>query len=211
MKRLARIPLSLVLALLLGGCAMLDPGPPVPRILLPVRTETAKEADRMPVQLLVSHPVTDTALQSDRILALMNGYEIRAFDSARWAASISWMVQRLLVDSLEDTRRFAAVGSEESIMDGSIRLSTEVRRFYLRYEDGEPAPTADIAIILTLADPHARATFARAVFSARERCAGNSLHDFVAAFATAMSRILEESNEWVTRSVADHLGAVSGK
>lgn len=208
MKKLIRILLCVVFAVSLGGCALLDPGPPMRQVILPVQMPPAQEANRMPVQVLVAHPVTDSAARTDRILALMNGYEIKALDSAKWASPIPWIVQRLLIDSLESTRRFAAVGWEESSMESSIRLSTDLRRFYLRYEEGDPVPTVDVTLILTLTDLATSKVFARTIISAERRCAGNNIQEFVAAFSSAMTKVLEQSNEWAVRMVDEHLRAV---
>lgn len=208
MKKLIRILLCSVFAVSLGGCAVLDPGPPMGQVILPIHMPPAQEANRMPVQVLVAHPVTDSATRTDRILALMNGYEIKALDSAKWASPVPWIVQRLLIDSLESTRRFAAVGWEESPMESSIRLATDLRRFYLRYDGGDPVPTVDITLILTLTDLDTSKVFARTIISAEQRCAGNNIKEFVAAFSSAMTKVLGQSNEWAVRKVDEHLRAV---
>ena len=208
MNTLTRILVCSVVAVFMSGCAILDPGPPMAQVILPVRMTPAQEANRMPVQVLVGHPVTDTASGTDRILALTNGYEIKALDSAKWASPVPWIVQRLLIDSLESTRRFAAVGWEESSMETSIRLSTDLRRFYLRYEAGNPVPTVDITLILTLTDLNTSKVFARTIISAEQQCAGNNVKEFVAAFSSAMTKVLGQSNEWAVRKVDEHLRAV---
>ncbi|CAK7030460.1 MAG: hypothetical protein DELT_02764 [Desulfovibrio sp.] len=198
------LALTAPLALPLAGCALLDPGPPMAQVILPVQMPVAAQANRMPVQILVAHPVTDAATGTDRILALMHGFEIKALDSAKWASPIPWIVQRLLIDSLESSLRFGAVGWEESSMDASIRLSTDLRRFFLRYDGGE-YPVADVALILTLTDMTTSKVFARTIITGEQRCAGNNVKEFVAAFSSVMAKVLSESNEWTARKVEEHL------
>lgn len=189
--------------LTLNGCAVLNPGPPMAQVILPIRMPVAKEIKRMPVQVLVAQPVTDAATGTDRILALMAGYEIRALGEAKWASPVPWMVQRLLIDTLEASQRLEGVGWEESMSDADVRLATDIRRFYLVYDQpGEP-PVADLAFTFSLVDLKTGKTFARTVIAAKQPCAGNSLHEFVAAYSLGMTKVLDQSNEWILRKTEE--------
>lgn len=181
----------------LSGCALLDPGPPMSQVILPVRIDVAAKSDRMPFQVLVSQPVAAAATGSDRIMALMNGYEVRALNSAKWVAPVPGMVQRLLIDSLEATRRLQAVGWEESAPDANIRLTTDVRRFYLRYEKPGANPVAEIALILSLVDMDSAKILSRRQIAVEQPCAGSSIQEFVAAFSMGMTKVLRQADEWV--------------
>ena len=198
MIRNSFIALLCALGLFLPGCAgLLDPGPPVSNVILPVQMPGSSSADRLPEQILVFRPAVDRVTGTDRILALMNGFEVKALDSARWVDRVPQMVQRQLVDALESTRRFSAVGWEESILDATIRLSTDIRRFYLRYDEPGRNPTVDVLLVFALIDPETGTTLARRLARAEELCAGNSLKDFVTAFSQAMTKVLAETTQWV--------------
>lgn len=186
-----------VLFLLSAGCAMLDPGPPMTNVILPVRYPEFAPGERMPIQLLVARPAADSSTSSDRILALMNGFEVRALDSAKWVGTVPSIVQRKLIDALESSRRFAAVGWEESNFDEKYRLSTDIRRFYLRYDDAGKAPVADMAFVYSLVKTETGKIVARRLVQAEEPCADNSLEAFVMAFSRAMTETLTISTEWV--------------
>lgn len=194
-----------------AGCAgLLDPGPPVAQVILPVQFTVAKTSDRMPARLLVGYPVTDAAADTDRILALMNGYEIRALSEARWVNPAPAMVQRLLIDSLEASRRLEAVGWEESGIDAGMRLTTDIRRFHLRYETPGTPPVAEVMLVLGLVDTKTGKIFGRKAVSAEQPCAESSVKEFVAAFVRAMTGALEESNIWILDRIAGHLAARPG-
>lgn len=187
-----------VFLLLLPGCAALfDPGPPMVNVILPVQLPRASGEGRMPLQLLVARPAADESTRTDRIMALMNGFEVRALDVAKWVSPVPQMVQTRLVDSLESTRRFAAVGWEESNLDAKYRLGTDIRRFYLRYEGNGGPPVADIAMVFTLVSPETGTVLARKLTRVEERCAGNSLREFVDAFSAGMTKVLDEASGWV--------------
>ncbi|MDR3073946.1 MAG: ABC-type transport auxiliary lipoprotein family protein [Deltaproteobacteria bacterium] len=191
----------------LAGCAVLDPGPPMVRVMLPVELPVADKAEPLPAQVLVALPVADAAVDTDRIMALMHGYELRALDAAKWASPAPVMLQRLLVDSLDASRRFAGVGREESGLDAAIRLTADIRRFYLRYGEAAGAPVAEFSMALALVDSRSDTVFKRTAVSVEQACAGNSLKDFVAAFSVVVSKGLLLSREWVEKGVAEHLAA----
>lgn len=193
--------------LLPAGCAMLDPGPPMTSVILPVQMPQFSQAGRMPVQLLVARPSAEGATGSERIMALMNGYEVRALDSAKWVAPIPNIVQRQLIDALESTRRFAAVSWEESNVDEKYRLSTDIRRFFLRYDTAGAAPVADTALVFTLVKTETGSIVARKFVRMEEPCDGNSLEAFVTAFSQAMTKTLAETSGWVVEQIEAQLAA----
>lgn len=190
----------------LSGCALLDPGPPPAQVIMPIQQKVARESNRMPASILVDHPIADGAAGSDRILALLNGYEVRALDRAKWVSPVPWMVQRLIIDALEASRRLESVGWEESVSDATIKLQTDIRRFFLRYDAVDKPPVADLTIIFSLVDMQTSRTFGRTVVSVEQQCQGNSVAEFVAAYTLGMTKVLNQSSEWVLRSIEEHLG-----
>lgn len=200
--RIAVLFLSLVV--LAGGCAVLTPGPPADLVVMPLRAPTPQAGERLPEQLIVGLPSADPAVDTNRILALMRGYELKALDSTRWASPVPWMVQQAIIDSLEGTGRFRVVAREVSAIDATLRLSLDLRRFYLVYAEGESVPSAEVMLALTLVDLRTGRVFAHTTISGGARCAGNSVKDFVAAFSAAMNGTLDKMDAWVTRSVVEH-------
>lgn len=191
----------------LTGCAVLDPGPPLTQVILPVRHTVAEKTDRLPARILVSQPVTDSATSTDRILALKDGYEVFALSSAKWVSSVPWMVQRLVIDALEARRRFDSAGWEESIFNANIRLQTDIRRFYLRYAVADSPPAVDIVFVFTLVDMQSGDTFARTLVAVEQTCAANNLKEFVAAYSIAMNKALDQCGSWVVANVEKRFAA----
>ena len=197
MTRMLRLVLVCFAFLFAAGCAVLDPGPPMTGVILPVEYPEASGAERLPLQLLVARPAADSGTGTDRIMALMNGYEVRALDSAKWVNPVPAIVQRQLIDALESSRRLAAVGWEESNIDEKYRLSTDIRRFYLRYDTADTPPVADTAIVFSLVRTDTGKIVARRIVRVEEQCGDNSLSAFVAAFGRAMTKTLAVTTEWV--------------
>lgn len=197
MRRFVRLFFVIALSAGLFGCAgMFDPGPPMAHVILPNRLQVAEKSERMPVQVLVAPPIADATIGTDRIMALMNGYEVRALDAAKWVAPVPWLVRRLITDSLEASRRLQAVGWEESGLDAKVRLSTDIRRFYLRYDSPDAPPTVELLFIFSLTDMDSGKLLSRKSVAVEQPCVENTVQEFVAAFSTGMAKVLDRVGEW---------------
>ena len=212
MIQIVRLGLVAIFCVLPLGCASLfDPGPPAANVIMPVQLPEPAQAERLPIQLLVSRPATEAAMSTDRIMALMNGYEVRALDEAKWASPVPLIVQRQLVDALESSRRLAAVGWEESSLDTKYRLSTDIRRFFLRYDSPGSNPTVDIALVFALIDTESGKILARRLVRVEEQCEGNTVRDFVTTFSLAMSKALAQTCVWTVEQLEPHVLEVSSR
>ena len=201
MIRKTCIPLAILVLLLSAGCTVLDPGPAATNVLLPVTVSVAPQSNRMPIQLRVTRPVADGATETDRIMALMNGHEVRALDSARWVNPVPALVQRHLVDALEASRRFTSVNWEGSGVEDKYRLSTDIRRFFLRYDSSGGPPVADVAMVFSLIRSETGTVVARTYAHVEEPCRENTLEAFVNAFGKATTRVLTQTVDWVVATV----------
>ncbi|SBW04364.1 conserved exported hypothetical protein [uncultured delta proteobacterium] len=206
-RRAFHIVLLSLLLLCPAGCALLDPGPPMVSVILPSQLPQPSQAGRLPVQLLVTRPAVDGTPSSDRILALMNGYEVRALDSAKWVTPVQAIVQRQVVDALESTQRLAGVGWEESSLDQKYRLSTDIRRFFLRYDHENVLPVVDTAMVFSLVRSDTGKVIARRLVRMEEPCRDNTLDSFVAAFGQAMTKTLAQMTEWTVTTLETDLAA----
>jgi ABC-type uncharacterized transport system, auxiliary component len=191
---------SLVL-LLATGCSVLNPGPPATNVLLPVSPSVSPHPDRLPMQLLVTRPVTNGATETDRIMALMNGYEVRALDSARWVSPIPVLIQRHLVDALDASRRFTSVNWEGNNIEDNYRISTDIRRFFLRYDTPGSPPVADVSIVFSLVRSDSGKIVARTHMQLEEPCQENTVEAFVSTFGRIMTGILSQTVDWVVENM----------
>ncbi len=193
----------ILLAFATAGCGkILDPGPPLNQVLLSARMPAKVQGPTLPLQLVVSQPTSANDLSGDRIAALMNGYEVRYLDSAKWANAVPDMVQRLLVDSLEATGGIAGVGTDDSGLDPQVRLSCDIKRFYLRYQEPGKAPVAEISLRLRLIDLRSGKALGNTAIDTAQQSAGESPQELVAAFSIAASKALAQNSDWVLATLA---------
>ena len=200
---LCRVALLCAVLFCLPACAaMFDPGPPMKQILLSVEVPPAARPLRpLPLQLLVMSPIPSAGTGTDRIVALMNGYEIKSLDSAKWLEPVPKMFQRLLIETLDGSGRFVSVSQEESSQDSRVRLVSEISHFYLRYaESGEP-PVVEIGCTFTLANMESGAILGRTHVLKTSPCTENREGAIVAAFGEAMKDVLVTVRDWAVATL----------
>ena len=195
-----------VLVLCLGACAgILNPGPPVTQLLLPVAVPQVEQAKKtLPVQLLVSRPLAPTSTNLDRILAVMNGHELKALDSARWAEPIPVVLLRQIVEVLYTSGLFRSVTREESTQDSDVRLETEITRFHLYYEAPDKMPTVRVGCRFSLVEMGTGKLLGKSHFERTTPCEQNSVDAFVRAFSTAWSGILADVRGWAATALTGY-------
>lgn len=181
----------------LAGCGkFLDPGPPLPQVLLNPELPGPTASAAMPLQVLVARPEAGSDINTDRIAALFDGLKVKYLSNARWASPVPGMVQRLMVDSLEASKCFSGVGDEASGLTSQLRLSMDIKRFYLRYDAGAK-PVVDIAVTLRLVNLQTGNSLGFTRVETAQAAQSEDLRDLVDAFNVATGRVLKQSSAWV--------------
>jgi ABC-type uncharacterized transport system auxiliary subunit len=145
-------------------------------------------------------------LNTDHIAVLLRGMEVRQLAGAKWTEALPALLQRAMVEALEASGRFAAVGDEESGLRARLRLGVTVKRFYLR-TDEHGGHTADIALSLRLVDDVGGRSLGTLVLGNRQDCLESSLRAQVDAFDAALGQTLAQATSWVVDLVQNRLSA----
>ena len=186
----------------LAGCGkFLDPGPPLPQVLLNPELPGPATDTAMPLQVLVTRPEAGSDINTDRIAALFDGLKVKYLTSARWASPAPGMLQRLMVDSLESSKCFSGVGDEASGLTSQLRLSMDIKRFYLRYDAGAK-PVVDIAVTLRLVNLQTGSSLGFTRIETTQAAQSEDLRDLIDAFNAATGRVLKQSSAWVLERAA---------
>lgn len=186
----------------LTGCGkFLDPGPPLPRVLLNPELSTSPANAVASQQILVVRPEAGNDIDTERIAAIFDGLKVKYLGNARWVAPAPVMMQRLMVDSLESAGYFTGVGDEASGLTSQLRLSMDIRRFHLRY-DSAAKPVAEVAMTLRLVDLRTGTSLGFTRVETTQPAQGEDLRELVAAFNTAVSRALKQATDWVFERAA---------
>ena len=131
--------LLLSAALGLAGCSAFTSAPPSLYVLQP-KTTYDTNLPTVGYQLVVTVPDAPQSLDSARIALARSPTTIDYFANSAWTDRAPVMVQDLLVESFENTRKIVSVGRDTSGLRADYVLLTDLRDFEARYYEGTNKP-----------------------------------------------------------------------
>ena len=183
-----------------GACVPSLPGQgPAPRTfrLTPKSTFPA-DLPRVDWGLVVAEPTAEPSLDTSRIAVLTNGTAVDYIAMATWVDRAPTMVETLLVQSFRESGRIAAVGTNRERVRADYLLRSDLRAFQLARNDGTTMVRVRLDPAL-LALPR-RELVASSSFSADVPPAAADIDAVVAAFDTALGRVLRDVVVWSLRT-----------
>lgn len=180
----------LVLVAFVSACGgMQDSTPRAKSYILPsAKSETAK--NRTGRIIMVETPATAPGLDSSRI-ALQRGSMVDYFAGIKWAEPLPKVVQAAIVESLENTGRIKAAGTESSGIMPSHTMRLEIRDFQADYGSGE-APIINIKIIGRLLQSSNHSMLKQFTITAEAEAKSNSRTHIMEAFEQAFIAAQDE-------------------
>ena len=192
----------LLAPLALGACGNLPGfGPPDNVYDLSPKSTFAPTLPTVEWQLVVEEPIASGGLDSPRIALKPNPYELRYFATSRWTARAPVMVQTLLVESFENSRKIVAVGRETVGLRSDYNLKTDLREFQAEYFDNATIPTVRVSVRSRLVRQPRQDIVANRSFEAAVMASDGSFTSVLAAFDDALNRVLKGIVEWTLTAV----------
>ncbi|HEV2676964.1 MAG TPA: ABC-type transport auxiliary lipoprotein family protein [Aliidongia sp.] len=203
--------LLLGLALGLAGCsAALTSTPPSLYVLQPKTTYDTN----LPVvsyQLVVTVPDAPQSLDTARIALARSPTTIDYFASSAWTDRAPVMVQDLLVESFENTRKIVSVGRDTSGLRADYVLLTDLRDFEARYYEGtNKPPQVRVRLTAKLIKMPEREIIGGLDAVKLSDAEHNDIDSIVAAFGEATGNAMKMIVQWTLRT-APATGAVAVK
>src|SRR5690606_95759 len=130
-RRLVASAMSIICALMLAGCTGLPfdkPPPPRPFVLTPKTTFPDNLPD-VAWQLTIDLPLAAASLNTPRIAVHSTDISLNYYDGVAWIDAAPKMVQTLLIESFENSRRILGVGRRSAALRADYNLITELRDF----------------------------------------------------------------------------------
>lgn len=199
--RLMKATAAGLLALgLMTGCAALNPTAPSLYTLTP---GTVAESGSPPVrwQLLVEPPAASAGIDTPRIAVTRSATALDYFAGVSWADRAPNMVQGLIVQSFEDSRRIVSVGRDSAGLRSDFLLKTELRDFQAEFTDPNAAAPDRVRVRLSaklVAMPN-RTIEAGETFDAVVPVRGSDFSDVIAAFNMALGQVEGALVDWTLR------------
>lgn len=209
-----RILAVLALALGLGGCAAVSQF-----MALGERVEEATEPNALYVltpkntfdpdlpevrrQLVIEEPIAASHIDTDRIAIKPGPYLVEYYPQSRWANRAPLLVQRLLVESFENTEKVDSVSAQRIGLASDFLLFTDLREFQAATtpEPGDPV-LINVQLNLKIVEENAGLIIASSNFSHVVAAEGEDAASAVAAFDVALGKVLKDTVEWAVRRIS---------
>lgn len=196
-------PLVLALVLGISGCSlsgMLAGDSPAPKLfVLTPKSTFSNDIPRVTAQLVVETPIASEGLNTHRIALRHSPLTLDYFAGARWTERAPLLVQTLLVESFENTKKIVSVARQGIDLRADYVLKTELREFQAEYGGGGATPDVWVRLNAKLVRMPARIIVASETFEARLISGGATMTDIVYAFDETLNKVLKKSVTWTMR------------
>jgi len=191
---------TLVLAASLAGCSTLTAAPPSLYVLQP-KTTYDTNLPTVGYQLVVQVPDAPQSLDTARVALARSPTTIDYFANAAWTDRAPVMVQDLLVESFENTRKIVSVGRDTTGLRADYVLLTDLRDFEARYYEGtDKPPQVRVRITAKLIKMPEREIIGGLDAVKTSDAEKNDIDSIVAAFGEATGNAMKMVVQWTLRS-----------
>lgn len=189
-------------ALVAGGCTVINPTAPQLYTLTPAADFPPAAGNPATWQLLVEAPTAAASLDTPRIAVAQTATAIDYFADVSWTDRAPKMIQGLLVESFENSRRIVSVGRDTVGLRSDFVLKAELRDFQAEYTNpGAPAPNqVRVRLSVKLVSMPQRTIAAGEVFDAVVPVDGRAFPTVVNAFDAALRTVMARTVEWTLRT-----------
>ncbi len=194
-----RLGACAVLAIGLQACALASVATEAAPDIYVLTTPDVNLGEARPpvsLQLVVDNPYAPAALDSNRIVYQPSPNEIRYFSGARWSDRVPQMVQVLLVDVLDRSGRFQAVGRRAAGMRSDYLVRLSILTFGAE-TGGSEAESVRVVFNAQLVRRFSDEIVAGQRFEAVSQLESKGMIEIVSAFDRAASAVLGEMAVWV--------------
>lgn len=198
---LGRLLIVLVASLWFTGCANIISAPTDLGLYnLTPEGDFAADVPVVKWQLIIEEPVPSGGLDSSRIALRPEPTQLDYYADVRWTERAPKMIQTLIAESFENSRRIVAVGGQSVGLRSDFDLKTELRDFQAEYFTGTKTPRARVRLTAKLVSQPRREIVAARVFESIVSADATDIPSIVRAFDRAFRSVVGELVEWTLLS-----------
>jgi cholesterol transport system auxiliary component len=187
-----------VFATLVGCAGNILPGaqidPPKLYVLTPKST-FAPNLPKVDWQLTVDVPIAEASLNTARIALKRSPVTLEYYERANWIDTAPIMVQTLLVESFENSKRIVGVGRQSIAIRSDFTLVTDLREFHAEYFRSG-IPEARVRLNAKLVRMPERVIVGVTTIERLQPAAGTDIDSVIEAFDTALGKTMKRIVEW---------------
>ncbi|NQW12208.1 MAG: membrane integrity-associated transporter subunit PqiC [Alphaproteobacteria bacterium] len=185
------------LSVALAGCGVLPARKPPPQLY--TLTPKSTFPDDLPYadwQLGIDSPSAPAGLSTTRIAVARQPLTLDYYAGAQWIDEAPSMVQRLLIESFENSGKIVGVGRESVGLRSNFVLRMELREFQAEYFDGATLPTVRVRLSAKLVKVPQRHIIASTTEERVIVAADNRMETIIRTFDDALGRALRGIVVW---------------
>jgi cholesterol transport system auxiliary component len=196
-RRLLRAAAALPVVALAPGCSLPVPGqgPPPELFRLTPKSTFREDLPQVDWQLILEPPTANAGLNTTRIALQRNATQIEYYARAGWVDRAPLMIQTLMIESFENSRKIVSVGRESVGLRADFVLKTDLRELEAIYENGG-LPVSWVDLNAKLVQMPRRSIVASRSFLGRVEAEADRVPEVVAAFDEALGKVLRQLVEW---------------
>lgn len=188
--------------LLMGCGGLVDLGPKGPADVIYRLEPLERGADQPEGPLVyVEEPEVSGALDTMRIAIEDSPRSYAYLAGARWEERTPLLLQRHIARSLDNQPGLQAVGALNFDLPVALRLKLDIRDFEARRTAGGN-PEVFIAMVAVLSDATSSKMRGNRYFEQKEQASGTDAAAIVAAYNTALDRLVRELAAWLAAAPA---------
>lgn len=188
-------------ALLTTACTVINPTAPQLYTLTPA-TAFGPAGGAADWQLLVEAPMAAAGIDTPRIALARSPTVLDYFADVSWTDRAPKMIQGLLVESFENSRRIVSVGRDTVGLRSDFVLKTELRDFQAEYTDAAARQPDRVRVRLSakLVTMPQRTIEAGEVFETVVAVDGRAFPTIIAAFDSALGAVMARVVDWTLQT-----------
>ena len=201
-----------VMGAALAGCSGLasltEVTRPVDNYVLTPKSTFDPGLPNLRFQIVVEQPTATASVDTDQIAVQPNALQVQYLPDARWVDRAPLIVQALLIESFENSKRVPAVGSSTIGLRADFLIVTDIREFQAIVPQDDPdAPLrVDVRLNIKLIDAFEDRIIASRSFEEVVPALSDAPRDVVEAFDEALGDTMRDSVEWSIREIKRYAG-----
>ena len=201
----ALMPLAALALALTTSCTGMLPGSGEPSRLFTLTPKTTYGDDlpRANWQLTIDAPIAEAGLNTTRIALRHSPVTLEYYARAEWVDRAPLLVQTLLIESFEATRKIVAVGRNSVNLRSDYNLLCELREFQAEYDGNTSAPSVHVRINAKLVKMPERVIVGSTTAEYVERAKSGDLDVVVSTFDEMLGKSIKRVVEWTLRTGAE--------
>ena len=202
--RLQVLSIAALTAVTLAACSLPDlgSGPPPDLYVLSPKSTFPEGLPSVDWQLVVEEPSTAKGIDTDRIAIAPTSLEVKYLAGSRWADRAPRMVQQLLIQSFENTKKIVSVGRQSIGLRSDFVLKVELREFQAEKTE-EGGTVVRVRLNLKLVRVAMGQIVASESFDSVKPANSENVADIVQAFDDAVGAVLKRAVSWTLKAGED--------